>query len=185
MDERLRQARAAVRAVQFGPQRRQQRPLIRGQPGGGLVQQRPGRGDLGGRAALVHQVMPATAVADLVTGQRVQLAEQAAQPAVGPPAAVGPAALQVPGDEHALPFVDRDRFLRGAPLGGEPVLFQPPEQGRVTLRRRDRPVRREHPRDPVRPVPPADAVDTQIEFGQPAGLDPVPGFEVGGQRVLP
>ena len=70
VDERLRQVRAAVRAVQFGPQRGQQRLLIRGQPGGGLVQQRPGRGDLGGRAALVYQVMPASAVADPVTGQR-------------------------------------------------------------------------------------------------------------------
>ena len=185
MDERLRQVRAAVRAVQFGPQRGQQRLLIRGQPRGGLVQQRPGRGDLGGRAALVHQVVPASAVADPATGQRVQPAEQAAQPAVGPPAAVGPGALQVLGDEHALPFVGRDRFLRRAPLGREPVLFQSPEQGRVTLGRRDRPVRREHPRNPVRPVPPADAVHPQIEFGQPAGLDPVPVFEVGGQRVLP
>ena len=129
--------------------------------------------------------MPAAAVADPVTGQRVQPAEQTAQPAAGPPAAIGPGALQVPGDEHALPFVGGDGFLRRAPLGGELVLFQPPEQGRVPLGRRDRPVRREHPRDPVGAVPPADAVHTQIEFGQLADLDPVPGFEVGGQRVLP
>jgi hypothetical protein len=90
----------------------------------------------------------------------------------------------------------RDRLGQSLPAGqdgpagqdqrpGPDRAGQPPEQGRVTLGRRDRPVRREHPGDPVRPVPPADAVDTQIEFGQPAGLDPVPGFEVGGQRVLP
>ena len=87
MDQRLRQPGAAVLAVQFGAQRRQQRLLVRGQAGGRRIQQRPGGRDLPGGAALVDQVMPAAAVPDVITGQGMQAAEQPAQPAERPPAA--------------------------------------------------------------------------------------------------
>ena len=76
-----------------------------------------------------------------------------------------------------------DRLGRRASLGGEFLLLEAPEQGRVTLGGRQGPVRREDPGDPVRAVPAADAVDAEIEFGQPGHLYPVTRFQLGGQRV--
>ncbi len=78
-----------------------------------------------------------------------------------------------------------DRLLRRAPLGGELLLLEAPEQGRVTLSGRQGPVRREDPGDPVRAVPAADAVHAEIELGQLGYLYPVARFQLGGQRVLP
>jgi len=90
------------------------RLLIRGQAAGGSVSRDRGGRDLRGRGALVDQVMPPPAVADVVTGQGVEPAEQITQPGEGPPAAIGSGALDVPGDQQTLPFVHRHGFLRGA-----------------------------------------------------------------------
>ena len=129
--------------------------------------------------------MPASAVAGVVTGQRVQPAEQAAQPAEGLPAASRPGACHVPGDQDALSLVPETGCCDAHRSAGNPCLLEMPEEGRVTLSGRQGPVRREDPGHPVRAVPPADAVHAQIEFGQPGGLYPVVRFQLGGQRVLP
>ena len=133
----------------------------------------------------MDQVMPAAAVTRVVGGQQVQPAEQAAQPAEGPPAAIRPGALHVPGDQDALSLMRGDRLLRRTPFGGELLLLEAPEQGRVTLRGRQWPVRREHPGHPVRAIPAANAVHPEIELGQLGHLYPVPRFQMGGQRIVP
>ena len=129
--------------------------------------------------------MPAATVAGVLTGQHVQQAEQGTQQAEGPPAAVRPGALDVPGDQDALSLVHGHRLLRRAPFGREVLLLQVPEQRRVPLRGGERPVGREDPGHPVRPVMAAGAVYAQIEFGQPGHPYPVAVLQVGGQRVLP
>src|SRR5580698_8811480 len=97
----------------------------------------------------MDQVVPASAGADVaagaadlvvgtpdvVDGQQVQLAEQAAQPAEGRPAAVRPGAGHVPGDQDALSLMCEDRLRRRASLGRELLPLEPCEQGRVTLSR--------------------------------------------------
>ena len=133
----------------------------------------------------MDQVMPAAAIPGMVGGQQVQPAEQATQPAEGSPAAVRPGARHVPGDQDALSLMHRDRLLRRAPLGGELLLLESPEQGRVTLRGRQWPVRGEDPGHPVRAIPAVNAVHAEIELGQPGHPYPVPRFQMGGQRILP
>ena len=133
----------------------------------------------------MDQVMPASAGADVVSGQQVQPAEQVTQPAEGPPAAVRPGACHVPGDQDALTLMQEDGRWRRASFGGELLLLEAPEQGRVTLSGRHGPVRREDPGDPVRAVPAADAVHAEIELGQLGHLYPEARSQLGGQCVSP
>ena len=129
----------------------------------------------------MDQVMPASAVTDVVFGQQVQPAEQAPQPAEGPPAAVRPGARHVPGDQDPLSLMYEDRLPSRASLGGELLLLEAPEHGRVSLNGRPGPVCREDPGDPVRAVPAADAIYAEIELGQLGHRYPVARFQLGGQ----
>ncbi len=82
------------------------------------------------------------------------------------------------GDEHAALTPPGDRLWVGAALGRKAGALERAEQSGLGLDVGERPRRREHPRDPGRPVAPGHAMDVGVEPIDRCHLDAVALAEV-------
>ena len=115
--------------------------------------------------------------------QRVQGAEEVAEPVEGPLVAARLGPLGVLGDQDTLRFMHGYRLGTRAPFGTKILLGQEAQNFRVALDSVNRPGRGEHAGHPARAVTAADAEHAQIKFGQPGDLDAVSALEMRGEPV--